>query len=83
VNQRVSVGHDARLDDFSQACPGAQINGFCQLGRRALIGSNASMHPGTAVGDRSVLAANSFLLRSIGPAVSAIGIPARQAGPTA
>lgn len=78
INQRVAIGHDAGLDDFSQACPGAQINGHCKLGRGALVGSNASIHPRKSVGDYSVVGANSLLIRNIGSRVSVLGVPAKQ-----
>src|SRR5262249_13311645 len=59
INQRVSIGHDAVLEDFSQACPGAQINGACRIGRGALIGSNASIQQLGNVGAYAVVGSNS------------------------
>lgn len=77
VNQRVSIGHDAVLEDFSQVCPGAQINGGCRIGRGALVGSNASIHQERVVGEYAVVGANAQVVRSVEPHTSVVGVPAR------
>lgn len=77
VNQRVAIGHDAVLEDFSQACPGAQINGYCTLRRGAFVGSNASLHQGRVVGERAVVGANSQVIRDVEPGATVLGVPAR------
>ncbi len=79
INQRVAVGHDAVLDDFSQINPGGQVNGLCRIGRSALIGSNASLHPAVHVGKRAVVGANSQVLRDVPPDTTVNGVPAIQA----
>ena len=80
INQRVSVGHDARMEDFSQACPGAQINGNCRIGRGALVGSNASIHQGKAVGECAVVGANSQVITHVRARTSVCGVPAMRVG---
>lgn len=77
VNQRVSVGHDSLMEDFSQACPGSQINGFCQVLRGALIGSGASIRQGRSVGPRAVVGANSLAVMDVEPGTTVLGVPAR------
>lgn len=77
INQRVSIGHDAVLGDFSQACPGAQINGYCRLGRYALVGSNASIHQGKKVGEKAVVGSNSQVITDVATSTSVCGVPAR------
>jgi len=76
INQRVSIGHDASLDDFSQACPGAQINGFAKVCRGALIGSNASIHFQKTVGEHAVVGSNSQVIRNVAPRTTVSGVPA-------
>lgn len=78
VNQRVAIGHDAVLEDFSQINPGGQINGMCRVGRSALIGSNASLHPAVRVGECAVIGANSQVLRNVPPNTTVNGVPATQ-----
>jgi sugar O-acyltransferase (sialic acid O-acetyltransferase NeuD family) len=77
INNHVSVGHDSIMGDFSQACPGSRISGKCKVGRSAFLGTNSTLLPGVALGDRSVLGANSVALDSVEPDVTAVGIPAR------
>jgi sugar O-acyltransferase (sialic acid O-acetyltransferase NeuD family) len=76
INQRVSVGHDAVMDDFSQACPGAQLNGRCRIGRGALIGSNASLLQDKSVGDYAVVGSNSQVVRNVDAGTTVCGVPA-------
>lgn len=77
INTHASIGHGSTMGDYSQACPGSRITGKCHVGRSAFLGSNATMIPGTSLGDRSVLGANSVAICSFGPDVSAFGVPAR------
>jgi acetyltransferase-like isoleucine patch superfamily enzyme len=77
INQRTAIGHGSTLGDFSQVCPGAQINGDCRIGAGALVGSNASIHQGKSVGDNATVGANSLVVRSVAPGQSVMGIPAR------
>jgi sugar O-acyltransferase (sialic acid O-acetyltransferase NeuD family) len=83
INQRVSIGHDAVMDDFSQACPGAQINGRCRVGRGALVGSNASLLQDKRVGDNAVVGANSQVVRDVETGTTVCGVPARRISPLA
>jgi sugar O-acyltransferase (sialic acid O-acetyltransferase NeuD family) len=77
INIHVSVGHDSSMGDFSQACPGARISGRCTVGRSAFLASNATLIPGISLGERAVLGANSVAIRSLGPDLTASGVPAR------
>ena len=42
MNFQVGVGHDARIDNFVQINPGAQIGGNTAIGENVLIGSEAA-----------------------------------------
>jgi sugar O-acyltransferase (sialic acid O-acetyltransferase NeuD family) len=57
VNARAGVGHDSRLGDFSQVCPGATLSGHAVLGEHAYVASNACVAPGVEVGARAKIAA--------------------------
>ena len=76
INTRAAVGHDAVMADFSQACPGAQINGYCSIGESAMIGSNASILPGKSVGDHATVGGNSQVIRSVRAGTTVNGVPA-------
>jgi len=77
VNQRSSVGHDTKLDDFSQICPGAQINASCTIERGAFVGSNASVHQGRRIGAAAVVGANAQVIRDVAAKTTVAGVPAQ------
>lgn len=76
INTRAAIGHDTIMENFSQACPGAQINGFCKVGHSSFIGSNASLMPGTRVGERAIIGSNSQVLRAVKNDITVNGVPA-------
>lgn len=76
VNVRAVVGHDVVVDDYSQLCPGAQINGECRIGRGSLVGSNASIFPGKKVGEDAIVGGNSQVIRSVKAGTTVNGVPA-------
>ncbi len=75
VDMHVSIGHDAVLKDFCSVYPGARISGRCSVGRYAVVGSNATLLPGTVVGERSVVGASSLASCSIEPDTTLLGVP--------
>jgi sugar O-acyltransferase (sialic acid O-acetyltransferase NeuD family) len=77
VDMHVSIGHDAELLDFCEVFPGARINGNCRLGAYSLVGSNATLLPGTVVGENAVVGANSLAHGCVEPNVTIFGVPAR------
>jgi len=76
ISVNVLVAHNSVMEDFSQACPGACINGRCVVGRSALIGSNATLLPRCSVGQSAVVGANSVAMRSVPPHTTVMGVPA-------
>lgn len=77
VDMHASIGHDAVLMDFCEVFPGARISGNCRLGEYAIVGSNATLLPGTQVGDRAVVGANSLAHGRVEPDATIFGVPAR------
>lgn len=77
INTHVGVGHHARVGDFAQLCPGVRVNGGCKIDTGAFLGSNATVHPGLTVGEGASIGANSFVIRSVKPRFSMLGVPAR------
>src|SRR6516165_3834768 len=77
IDMHVSIGHDAVIKDFCSVYPGARISGCCCLGEYALVGSNATLLPGTAVGDRAVVGASSLGSGTIEPGATILGVPGR------
>jgi sugar O-acyltransferase (sialic acid O-acetyltransferase NeuD family) len=77
VDMHVSIGHDAVLSDFCAVFPGARISGCCRVGEYALVGSNATLLPGTVVGDRAVVGASSMASGAVDADTTILGVPAR------
>jgi sugar O-acyltransferase (sialic acid O-acetyltransferase NeuD family) len=77
IDMHVSVGHDAVLSDFCEVFPGARVSGGCRVGEFALVGSNATLLPGTLVADRAVVGANSVAQGCVQPDTTILGVPAR------
>lgn len=57
VNARAGVGHDSKLGDFSQACPGVTLSGHTTVGDHAFLASNSCTVPGVTIGARAKVAA--------------------------
>lgn len=77
IDMHVSVGHDAVLMNFCEVFSGARVNGNCRVGEYALVGCNATLLPGTIVGDRAVVGANSVVHGSVEADSTTFGVPAR------
>ena len=77
VHNQSSIGHDTRMQDFSQVAPGGRLLGHAHLAQAAYVGSNAVVYPGKTVGASAVLAACSFALTDIPANSTAMGVPAR------
>jgi sugar O-acyltransferase (sialic acid O-acetyltransferase NeuD family) len=77
INTHAGIGHHAVVGDFAQVCPGARVNGGCRVDTLAFIGSNATVHPGLTIGEGASIGANSFVIRSVKPRFSMMGVPAR------
>lgn len=78
INYGASVGHDAVLDDFSQAAPGARLNGNCRLHARAFVGSNAVLVERVEVGEGARVGACAAVLESVEANSTVVGVPARR-----
>jgi len=77
INTQVGVGHHSVTGDFAQLCPGAKVNGGCILDRLAFVGSNAVIHPYKRVGESATIGSSSYVIRSVEPHVTVMGVPAR------
>ncbi len=80
INSHVGVGHHAVIADYAQLCPGVRVNGGCRVDKGAFLGSNAVVYPGLIIGEGASIGANSFVIRSVKPRFSMMGVPARIVG---
>ena len=77
INHCCSIGHDSRLESYSQVCPGGRISGHCVLGTGAMIGSNAVLAVRVKVGANGTVGAGSFALTDVPDGATVVGNPAR------
>ena len=77
IDQNAVVGHDCSLGDFSRLNPQACVSGGVTIGRRALVGANATVLPRLDVGDDAIVGAGSVVTRAVPEKVSVKGVPAR------
>ena len=61
------MGHDSKLGDFSQVCPGATLSGHTTLGEHVFVATNASTVPGITIGARAKVAAGTPVYRDLAP----------------
>lgn len=77
VNYLCSVGHDARLGDFSQLAPHANVLGRCVIDEGAFIGGSAVVFPNVFVGAWSVIGAGSVVTSDVPAGEVWYGNPAK------
>jgi sugar O-acyltransferase (sialic acid O-acetyltransferase NeuD family) len=82
INLDCTVGHDVTLDDFSTLAPGVHVSGCVRIGKRAYIGTGATIINGTleaplTIGEDAVVGAGACVTRSVDPGVTVVGVPAK------
>ncbi|MCL0044122.1 acetyltransferase [Dehalococcoidia bacterium] len=78
VNFCCGVGHDVQAEAFLQMNPGAQIGGFCRIGKHVLIGSGAVVRQGISIGNGATIASGSVVLSKVEENVTVMGNPAKR-----
>ena len=77
LDQNAVVGHDSEILEFSRVNPQACVSGSVVIGRRALIGANATVLEGLTVGDAAIVAAGACVVRDVADGLTVRGVPAR------
>jgi len=85
INLDCTIGHDVRMGDFATLAPGVHVSGWVALGRRAYVGTGASIINGTedrplVIGDDAVVGAGACVTKSVDPGVTVVGVPAKPLG---
>jgi sugar O-acyltransferase (sialic acid O-acetyltransferase NeuD family) len=76
VNRGVTIGHDTRIGAYSRIQPGSNLGGLSHIGKGVTIGIGATLLERLQIGNRSVIAAGSVVLRDVPQDVLMAGIPA-------
>lgn len=81
VNLGCTIGHDAKIGEFSTLSPGVHVSGNVTIGRDVLIGTGACIINGApgqplTIGDGAVIAAGACVTRPVEPGSMVAGVPA-------
>lgn len=76
VNARAGVGHDSKVGDFAQLCPGVSLSGHTVVGARAFLGTNSCTVPGIKIGEGAKVSAGVPVYSNLaaGATLSAFGV---------
>jgi len=77
LNLMCTVGHDARIDDYTTVAPGVNISGNVHIGPGCDIGTGTKIIQGVEVGAWSIVGAGAVVSRSLPANCTAVGVPAK------
>jgi sugar O-acyltransferase (sialic acid O-acetyltransferase NeuD family) len=82
INLDCTIGHDVELAEYATLAPGVHVSGYVSIGRRAYIGTGATIINGTAdrrlmIATDAVIGAGACVTRSVEAGVTVVGVPAR------
>lgn len=78
LNCGVTVGHDAKIGNYTCVMPGTGISGKCTIGNRVSIGGHAFITPNKRIGDDAVIAAGSIVFSNVKEGTTVLGNPAKR-----
>lgn len=77
INLNCTIGHDTKIGDFVEMCPGVNASGNCFIDDFTFIGTNATILPNIKIGKNVTIGAGSLVNKDIPDNSLAIGVPAR------
>ena len=81
VNTAAIIEHDCIIGDHVHISPGVALGGGVRIGAMAHLGLGAIALPGAAIGERAIVGAGSVVLKTVAPATTVVGVPARVLAP--
>lgn len=78
INFQCGIGHDAKICDFVQVNPGAQVGGNVTVGDGTLIGSNATILQGINLENDVIVASGATVFKKVEKGTTVMGNPARK-----
>lgn len=76
INLNCTIGHDTKVDDFTELSPGVHISGNCTIGKYCNIGTNATILPKLTIGKNVIIGAGSVVTKDVPDNCLVVGIPA-------
>ncbi len=77
INLDCTIGHDVKLQSYVTVYPGVNISGCVTVGEGTEIGTGSSIIQGISIGAQAIIGAGSVVVRNIGDACTAVGVPCR------
>lgn len=77
VSPGCTVGHDARMDDYSTLYPGVNLSGNTHIGPCVQLGCGSQVIQGKRVGRGTIVGAGAVVISDLPEACTAVGVPAR------
>jgi sugar O-acyltransferase (sialic acid O-acetyltransferase NeuD family) len=77
LNFDLTVGHDARVDDYALLAPGVHLSGRVHVGEGCDLGAGAVVVPSAEIGPWSIVGAGATVTGSLPANCTAVGTPAR------
>lgn len=65
INTYANIEHDAIVGDYTHISTGAMVNGSCRVGNRVFLGSQSVLAQGVLIADNTIVAAGTFVNKSI------------------
>lgn len=81
VNTAAVIEHDCIIGDHVHISPRVTLAGGVRIGDLGHIGLGAIVLPAAVIGERAIVGAGSVVLKSVAPATTVVGIPARVLAP--
>lgn len=77
VNLDCTIGHDAKIGDYSTVLPSVNISGFVKIEECVSIGTGSAIIQGINIGNNTVIGAGSIVVKDLPPNCTAVGSPAK------
>lgn len=77
VNLDCTIGHDAKIGDYSTVLPSVNISGFVKIEKCVSIGTGSAIIQGINIGNNTVIGAGSIVVKDLPPNCTAVGSPAK------
>jgi len=72
------IGHDSEIGDYVRIDTHSELVGGTIVKREACIYTNAMINHNVVIGEKAVVGACSFVMKSVKPGVTVFGVPAKQ-----
>lgn len=78
LNINCTVGHDAKIGEFSTISPGCNVSGCVVIGNSVYVGSGSNIRDEITIGDNCVIGMGSVVLTDVESNSIAFGNPAKR-----